>query len=71
MASEGVWDTTSDAILWAIYTDLQGSATRGAELESGQFYHWKYSMDSFGNTISSFEKVDYSENFQIFPNPQF
>ena len=32
----GVFFTPSDAILWAIYTDLQGSATRGADLESGQ-----------------------------------
>ena len=36
MASEGLWDTPSEAILWAIYTDLQGLATRGAELEGGQ-----------------------------------
>ena len=38
MASEGVWDTPSDAMFWAIYNDLQGFATgtRGAELESGQ-----------------------------------
>ena len=35
MASEGVTYTPSDAILWAIYTDLYG-ITRGAELESGQ-----------------------------------
>ena len=36
MASEEVWVTPSDAILWAIYTDLQVLAARGAELESGQ-----------------------------------
>ena len=36
MASEGVWDTPSGAILWEIYTDLHGFAARGAELESGQ-----------------------------------
>ena len=33
----GVFSTPSDAILWPIYTDLHGSATRGADLESGQF----------------------------------
>ena len=31
-----VFSTPSDAILWAIYTDMHGSATRGADLESGQ-----------------------------------
>ena len=36
MASEGVSQTPSDAILWAIYNDLQGFDTRGAELESGK-----------------------------------
>ena len=36
MAADGVFSTPSDAILWAIYTDLHRSATRGAELESGQ-----------------------------------
>ena len=35
--AEEIWDTPSDAILWAIYTDLHGFATRGAELESGRF----------------------------------
>ena len=37
MASEGVWDTPWDAMFWVIYTDLHEFATRGAELESGQF----------------------------------
>ena len=37
MAADGVFSTPSDAILWAIYTDLHGSTTRGADLESGQF----------------------------------
>ena len=41
MAADGVFSTPSDAILWAIYTDLHGSATRGAELESGQLFHSK------------------------------
>ena len=36
MAADGVFSTPSDAILWAIYTDLQGFATRGALLESSQ-----------------------------------
>ena len=36
MAADGVFSTPSDAILWAIYTDLHASATRGADLESGQ-----------------------------------
>ena len=30
MAADGVFTTPSDASLWAIYTDLHGSATRGA-----------------------------------------
>ena len=34
----GVFSTPSHAILWAIYTELHGSATRGADLESGQLY---------------------------------
>ena len=34
MASDGVENTPSATILWAIYTD--GFATRGALLESGQ-----------------------------------
>ena len=38
MASDGVFFfTSSDSILWAIYTEMHGSATKGAELESGQF----------------------------------
>ena len=37
MASDGVENTPSAAILWAIYTDLHGIATIGALLESGQF----------------------------------
>ena len=37
MATDGVFSTRSDAILWAIYTDLYGSATRGADLESDHF----------------------------------
>ena len=32
----GVFSTLSDAILWAIYTDMHGSATRDADLESGK-----------------------------------
>ena len=36
MASDGVENTPSAAILWAIYTDLHGFAARGALLESGQ-----------------------------------
>ena len=36
MASDGVENTRSAAILWAIYTDLHGFATGGALLESGQ-----------------------------------
>ena len=36
MVADGVFSTPSDAILWAIYTDLHGSATTGADLESGQ-----------------------------------
>ena len=36
MAADGVFSTPSDAIFWAIYTDVHGSATRGADLESGQ-----------------------------------
>ena len=34
--SDGVENTPSAAILWAIYNDLHGFATRGALLESGQ-----------------------------------
>ena len=37
MASEGVWYTPLDTMFPAIYNDLQGFATRGNELESGQF----------------------------------
>ena len=37
MASDGVENTPSAAILWAIYTVLYVFATRGALLESGQF----------------------------------
>ena len=37
MAAHGVENTPSTAILWAVYTDLHGFATRGADLESGQF----------------------------------
>ena len=36
MASEEVENTPSDAVLWAIFTDLREFATRGALLESGQ-----------------------------------
>ena len=37
MTSEGVSHTPSEAILWAIFTDLHGfAATRGSELESVQ-----------------------------------
>ena len=36
MVSEGVADAPSDAILWAIYTELHWVATRGTELESDQ-----------------------------------
>ena len=36
MLTNGVISTPSDAILWAIYTDLHGFANRGALLESGQ-----------------------------------
>ena len=36
MVYDGVENTPSDAMFWAIYNDLQGFATRGAELESGQ-----------------------------------
>ena len=36
LASDGVENTQSAAILWAIYTDLHEFATRGALLESGQ-----------------------------------
>ena len=35
---DGVENTPSAAILWAIYTDLHGFATRGALLESGQYH---------------------------------
>ena len=37
MASDGVENTPSAAILWTIYTDRHGFATRGDLLESGQF----------------------------------
>ena len=36
MVADGVFSTPSDAILWAIYTDLYGSATTGADLKSSQ-----------------------------------
>ena len=35
MASDGLENTSSAAILWAIYINLHGFATRGALLESG------------------------------------
>ena len=40
MVFDGVADTTSDAILWMIFQDLHGFATRVTELESDQLpYH--------------------------------
>ena len=44
MASEGVWNTPSDAILWGIYTDPHRFAAGGTELESGQLKGWNVKL---------------------------
>ena len=36
MGYDGLENTPSAAILWAIYTDMHGFASRGALVESGQ-----------------------------------